>query len=205
MDDPSIAAWLAEADGEAPADGESPLVRLPTAMRQEFKDPLGPIYTDPASLVADAALPVIAVGDIVTYHLLQAGHQPAVAVVDGKTKRETVDASIWAAIDGFDSHHRVRNPQGTLSVALVETLGETVEQAAAAPDTSRIVLVKGEEDLAALPVLVTAPLGASLVYGQPEEGMVLTTVDERQRADALDRLERMDGDNERLHRHLGLR
>jgi uncharacterized protein (UPF0218 family) len=99
----------------------------------------------------------------------------------------------------------VRNPQGTLSVALVETLGETVEQAAAAPDTSRIVLVKGEEDLAALPVLVTAPLGASLVYGQPEEGMVLTTVDERQRADALDRLERMDGDNERLHRHLGLR
>ena len=66
------------------------LLELPADLRSELKDPLGPIYQDADELLAAAGEPVVAVGDIVTYHLLEAGYYPALALVDGKTKRERV-------------------------------------------------------------------------------------------------------------------
>ncbi|MFC6726763.1 DUF359 domain-containing protein, partial [Halobium palmae] len=50
------------------------------------------------------------------------------------------------------------------------------------------------EDLATLPAIVAAPLGASVVYGQPDQGMVHVPVTEETKAEARDLLARMDGD-----------
>ncbi|MFW6045239.1 MAG: DUF359 domain-containing protein, partial [Natronomonas sp.] len=55
----------------------------------------------------------------------------------------------------------------------------------------------GEEDLAALPAILASPDGAGIVYGQPDEGMVLATVDDDLRTFARELMERMDGDTER--------
>ena len=65
-------------------------------------------------------------------------------------------------------------------------------------DEPRVLLVDGEEDLATLPAVLAAPDGASVVYGQPGEGMVLVTVTDavRERFDAL--VDRLDGDPDRL-------
>ncbi|PSP93015.1 DUF359 domain-containing protein [Halobacteriales archaeon QS_1_68_44] len=144
------------------------VVELPDSLRGELKEPLGPVYTDAGDLLDDASGPVVAVGDIVTYHLLSAGYFPRVALVDGKTERERVDREVLDAIEGFDHRLEVENP------------------------------LQGEEDLAALPAVLTAPDGASVVYGQPGEGMVLATVDGALRARCRELLERMDGDYERL-------
>ena len=46
------------------------------------------------------------------------------------------------------------------------------------------VLIDGEEDLLAIPAIEAAPLGSALYYGQPGEGVVVVTVDERARASA---------------------
>jgi hypothetical protein len=169
------------------------VVELPEEMRQELKEPLGPVYTEAEVLLAEATEPIIAVGDIVTYHLLTAGYQPDVALVDGKTKRERVEREVLDAIDGFDHQIEVENPAGTLTEELLEALVDAIER----PGTV-VITVVGEEDLAALPAIVTAPDGASVVYGQPNEGMVLAVVEEGLRIDCRNLLEKMDGDYTRV-------
>ncbi len=160
-------------------------------MRAAFKEPLGPVYEDATGLLTDTGRPVIAVGDVVTAHLRAAGHVPAVAVVDGKTKRETVSEEIAAALSDEDARVPVENPAGTLTTELLVALSDAV--AASEPS---VLHVAGEEDLATLPALVLAPDGASVVYGQPDEGMVAVDATET-RAEAQKLLGRMDGDTER--------
>jgi uncharacterized protein (UPF0218 family) len=65
-------------------------------------------------------------------------------------------------------------------------------------DNPTTILVDGEEDLVALPAIVAAPEGASVVYGQPDEGMVHVQVTDDHRTDMRDLLERFEGDTERF-------
>ncbi|WP_254840018.1 GTP-dependent dephospho-CoA kinase family protein [Natronomonas marina] len=169
------------------------VLELPDSLRGELKEPLGPVYTDAEVLYGDATAPIVAVGDIVTYHLLEAGHRPDVALVDGKTKRERVEREILDAIDGFDHRIEVENPPATLTEELLSALVDAVGR-----EGSVVITVRGEEDLAALPAVVAAPDGASVVYGQPDEGMVLASVDEELRVRCRELLAAMDGDYDRL-------
>jgi uncharacterized protein (UPF0218 family) len=165
------------------------MLSLPSALRDSFKQPFGPVYADAAALLEDAGRPVIAVGDVVTYHLLTAGHRPAVAVVDGRTEREAVDAEIRETLSDPDHSHEVANEPGRLAEPLLTALADAV--AAADPVT---VVVDGEEDLATLPAVLVAPNGATVVYGQPGEGMVRVAVTPDVKAEMRSLLERMDGD-----------
>lgn len=174
------------------------VVSLPEALRTELKEPLGVVYVDTDALLAETTGPVIAVGDVVTYHLLTAGHRPDVALVDGKTERTAVDGEIAEAIGGFDHQLTATNPPATLTASLLGALVDAIDTPG-----SVVVTVDGEEDLAALPAVLAAPDGATIVYGQPGEGMVLATVDEALRARCRDLLGRMDGDVERLRTILG--
>ena len=178
------------------------MLRLPDSLRDAFKEPFGPVYTDTDELLAavdeTAATaptdiddpPLIAVGDVVTHHLLDAGRQPDVAVIDGKTERETVGDAVEATLaDPAGSIRRVANPPAELSEAMLVALRAAIE----APEPVRIV-VDGEEDLATLPALVAAPRGSSVVYGQPGDGMVHVAVTEAQANDARRLLGEFDGD-----------
>jgi hypothetical protein len=169
------------------------VLSLPDSLRDAFKDPLGSIETDAEVLVGDVSGPLIAVGDVVTYHFERIGHTPDVAVVDGLTERDAVDGEVARTLEASDATPReATNPAATLSEAMLRTLREAYE--AAEPT---VIDVDGEEDLVALPAIAIAPEGASVVYGQPGEGMVHVRVGDevRERARAL--LERMDGDHER--------
>jgi len=185
------------------------MLTLPNSMRDAFKEPLGPVTTDADELLAAAAetrgervaadAPVIAVGDVVTYHLREAGRVPDVALIDGKTEREAVDAEIESALaSAEDRRIRVENPAASLSASLLAALGEALS--AAEPV---IVEVTGEEDLAALPAILAAPDGASVVYGQPGEGMVRVAVTPESRAEARELFEALDGDVEAAYEALG--
>ena len=169
------------------------LAKLPPGMREELKEPLGAVYTDADALLAEAGEPIVAVGDIVTYHLLEAGRRPDVAVVDGKTKRERVEREVLGAIEGFDDRIDVANPQSTITDDLLEALASALEEPG-----STVVVVDGEEDLASLPAVVAAPEGASVVYGQPDEGMVLVPVEEGTRARCRELIEGMQSDYGRI-------
>lgn len=175
----------------------SVVLELPADLRDELKEPLGPIYTDTESLLSDAGTPLVAVGDIVTYHLLDAGYTPTVALVDERTKREAVDADVRDAVVGagstsaFDHRIEVDNPPATLTDALLTALVEGLAEAG-----TTLIHVDGEEDLAALPAVLAVPDGASVVYGQPGEGMVLVTADDATRQRVRSLVRAMDGDSD---------
>ncbi len=172
------------------------LVTLPAEMRGRLKEPMGPLFTDAERLLAEAGDPLVAVGDVVTYHFERAGVVPDVAVVDGLTKREEVEDRVAegvARLGGETREVRVENPAGAISRELVDALREAIVD----PEPTLLV-VEGEEDLVTLPAIVAAPLGASVVYGQPDEGMVLADVTDDAKAEMRDLLSRMDGDTDAL-------
>jgi len=185
------------------------MLTLPESLRDAFKEPLGPVTTDADELLAGAAetraervapdAPIIAVGDVVTYHLREAGRVPDVALIDGKTEREAVDAAIESALSAADARRiAVENPAAALSAELLAALREALSDA-----DPVIIEVTGEEDLAALPAILTAPDGASVVYGQPGEGMVRVPVTPESRAEARELFEALDGDVEAAYEALG--
>ena len=175
-----------------PADRDDQLLVLPDDLRHELKEPMGPIETDADRLLEAVDGPLIAVGDVVTYHFLQAGRRPDVALVDGRTKRSAVDEEIREAVTEGASIE-VRNPPAELGAPVVRAL-----RRALSTDEPTTILVDGEEDLVALPAIVAAPEGASVVYGQPDEGMVHVKVADDHRAEMRDLLERFEGDTERF-------
>ena len=159
---------------------------LPPSARDAFKEPLGPVFEDVAPLLADHDGPVIAVGDMVTYHLLCADHQPTVAVLDGRSEREAVSPDVSAALDGLVPDSVVPNAPGTLSAELVAAL------VGAARGDGGVIVVEGEEDLAVLPAVLAAPEGSLVVYGQPGEGMVRVEVTPAARERARTLFEKLD-------------
>ena len=179
-----------DADGDAGAGGQ--LLVLPDELRHELKTPMGPIETDADVLLEGVEGPLVAVGDVVTYHILQTGRAPDVALVDERTKRETVDAEIRDTVtEAVDVE--ATNPPAELSADVIETLVDALER-----EEPTTILVDGEEDLVALPAIIAAPDGASVVYGQPDEGMVHVVVDDEVRQEVRALLERFEGDQERF-------
>ncbi|WP_299235790.1 GTP-dependent dephospho-CoA kinase family protein [Natronomonas sp.] len=169
------------------------LAKLPQSMRSELKEPLGEIHTAAETLLEAAGDPIVAVGDIVTYHLIGAGRRPDVAIVDGKTKRERVERSVREAIEGFDERIDVANPQSTITDDLLEAMASAM--AIAGPV---VIVVDGEEDLASLPAVLATPDGGTVVYGQPDEGMVSVPVGADSRTRCRNLIERMQSDPERI-------
>lgn len=149
--------------------------RLPGDKRHFFKVPFGQLFSEFCDLLPQiAGREVYTVGDIVTRNALECGVFPAIAVVDGHTMREPCETTP----DVFQRIIRAKNPPGTLTDELICAL----EDAVASPPA--LLVVEGEEDLAVIPLILTAPLGGVVLYGQPGEGVVLSVIDEAAREKA---------------------
>ena len=184
------------------------MLELPETLRGELKEPLGEIYTDPDALLAavdehadttattDASSPparLLTVGDVVTATLADAGRQPDIAVIDGRTEREPIDPAVEATLADLAGRRlSVTNPPATVSEPLLTTLRE----AATSTERPVTISVDGEEDLVALPAILASSDGASVVYGQPGEGMVHVPVRSAVRTTARELLAEFDGDTD---------
>lgn len=142
--------------------------RLPEAERSSLRRPFGRVYPDIRALLPHIrGRTVYAVGDVVTYNLLRVGMVPRIAVIDGHTMRAPCTRVPELP------HRRIvaRNPAGTISDDLVRAIRDAVS------DPPALIFVEGEEDLAVLPLVLAAPEGVVILYGQPGEGVVLREVD----------------------------
>ena len=116
--------------------------------------------------------PIIAVGDVTVKALQDLGSPADIALIDGKTKRQEwlfaskIDHSI------YDTKRSCLNPPGQLSIDLFETCTNAISDWNEGKRTC-IIEVDGEEDLAPLLLHPLAPLGAVVLYGQPNRGVVL--------------------------------
>lgn len=169
------------------------ILRLPEANRDAFKEPLGPIYTDVDALLGVSGDPIIAVGDVVVATLLEAEITPAVAIVDGQTKRAPVDADVLDLHDTIEPAITCVNPPATLTRSLLVAIAEAMSMT-----TPVKIVVDGEEDLAVIPAILAAPPGATVVYGQPDEGMVAVEVTDEVVAQITSKLRFLEGSTEEL-------
>lgn len=154
------------------------MLKLPDEVRPLLKRPLGQLFPNVTATIERLRQlhppRLIAVGDVVTAELLEAGLRPDVAVVDMKVMRLPADEKTKRAVETFEAKVvRVKNQAGTITPELREAL-----EAAKLP---LIIVIEGEEDLATLPAVLSAPIGSAVVYGQPDEGLVLVEVTEPKR------------------------
>jgi len=163
--------------------------RLPESLRAELRKPFGKVVnsTELIAGLSNRKDLLISVGDDCSYALIKNGITPDVVVYDLKIKRKDVIGNVREVLSKFDDGEIiVHNPPGVIMDELVESVKDALEKGKGK------ILVKGEEDLAALVVMMYAPNGTLLVYGQPDEGAVLVEMDENVRCRAVRAFESME-------------
>jgi len=168
---------------------------LPENLRDKLKNPLGRLYKGNGLECVRAmeedlrqASKVAAVGDMTAYYLLDGSVMPDLLVVDMKTKRAHVSSDVLKSLE-HDSYRvvKVDNPPSTLTDELIDAIRSSL----AGTDKVKII-VRGEEDLATLPVILYAPIGSAVVYGQPNEGSVLVKVTPDKKVQIKNLMEKME-------------
>ncbi|NLA39508.1 MAG: DUF359 domain-containing protein [Methanomicrobiales archaeon] len=144
------------------------MLRLPETHRDLLKLPFGTLYREISELLPwIEGRPIYAVGDVVTHNLVRAGIIPDIAIIDGYTMRTPCNRSPLLQARRITA----KNPPGTITDELVVAIGDAIG------DPPGVILVDGEEDLAVIPLVIAAPPGSAVLYGQPGEGVVLRIVD----------------------------
>ncbi len=157
---------------------------LDEALRAELQKPFGDLCSKERCKEKLTAFKIIlTVGDITTYRLLKLGIVPDVCIVDSIAMREPVSDAVRDTINAdARTIYKVDNPAGMISSQLIDAVRRAVT-AITRHERTRIV-VRGEEDLAVIPAVMEAPEGAAVVYGQPNEGMVIVAVTAEKRRSA---------------------
>lgn len=162
---------------------------LPSHLRKELKEPLGELVNkvEKSSLRNEV---VICVGDRASERILKLGLSPKICIYDGKIKRKEVEIS--PAIKNFDAKEfQVKNPAGRLNKEVFQRISQGLKS-----KNSVKIHVEGEEDLCALAAIHLSPLNFIVVYGQPDEGLVVVKVDKEIKEKVGKFLEEMKKENE---------
>jgi uncharacterized protein (UPF0218 family) len=156
-------------------------------MREELGKPIGKLVSAWSLRKHIEGSPrVICVGDVVTITLLQMKLEPDVAVFDYKTQRSE-DYKAKERISKMSGRLvRVENPPAKITRALWKAVREAVN----AKERIKIE-VTGEEDLAALVAIATAPDGAHVIYGLPKRGLMVVEVNGETKGLAAAAIKRM--------------
>jgi GTP-dependent dephospho-CoA kinase len=128
---------------------------------------------------------VISVGDCTTDRLLSFDIIPDILVIDGIERRAKRSDGLHSKIMTVKELH-CSNPPGSVSKEAFFVLC----QALAMPGPIKVI-VNGEEDMLALPIIAIAREKAAVLYGQPLEGMVVVNVNSEMQIKAKNLMERI--------------
>ena len=149
-------------------------MQLPDDLRDQLKNPLGNLVSDndpnkeniikkiPAESV------IITVGDRTTENMLQLGLKPQIQIIDGLEKRNQRTVPVD---DTINTNLSCKNPPGEITEESIQVI-----QKAFSCESPVRITVDGEEDLLVLPVCIHAPKNSIVMYGQPNEGLVIVTI-----------------------------
>ncbi len=147
---------------------------LPENLRKELKIPLGKLIPNNSPEKEDyirkiySEKVIITVGDATSELLLQMGLIPLLHIIDGQEKRKK---RIPPLADGINTEITVKNNSGEISSECFNLVKSIFEE----KPPIRLV-VDGEEDLLVLPVCLFAPENSVVMYGQPNEGLVIAEI-----------------------------
>lgn len=160
-------------------DWEGAVLKMHTRAEPELKTPMGTLYKGPEATPEVAMLSaleeintdetiLIAVGDVTVSTLLDLDVVPDIGFIDGQTKRQALPTDQHVDLSAFTHVLHASNPAGVLTPSLRQAVAH-----AAVLEEPVAVVVDGEEDLAPLFVHLHVPLHAVVLYGQPNEGVVV--------------------------------
>ena len=163
---------------------------LPDDLRAILKEPIDKLVDERGLLkLLKKEKYIVSVGDQVTYTLLKHNIEPVFCIVDFKIKREHSPSDIKNMIQSFGKKNVViRNPPGCISDDLwnaIETAYDDLEKG------SLLIVVEGEEDLAALPAIFLAPKDVTIIYGLPNKGVVVVKSTEENKRKVKEILDKM--------------
>ncbi len=147
-------------------------MKLPENLRKALKNPIGILVKDQnvsrATLLhfLSADSYIITVGDATTEKMLYFNIIPSLQIVDGLEKRAKRKPPQSSATKLFCD-----NPAGQITQQSIDT----IRNAFGLKPPLQIV-VNGEEDLLVIPACIYAPQNAIVLYGQPNEGLVVVRV-----------------------------
>lgn len=145
-------------------------MKLPDSLRDELKIPLGILLRDASKQSIQSHMPkdpfIITVGDATTEKMFSFGLNPSLSIVDGFEKRQKRDIP-----PGSITKMYCDNPAGEVTAQSVDVIKDALESKSPVQ-----IVVNGEEDLLVLPACVHAPQNAVVLYGQPNEGLVIVKV-----------------------------
>ena len=149
-------------------------MQLPDDLRDQLKNPLGNLVSDNdpnkeniiKKISAESVL--ITVGDKTTENILQLGLKPQIQIIDGLEKR---NQRIVPTDDTINTKLSCKNPPGEIT----EESMQIIKKAFSSEPPVRII-VDGEEDLLVIPACIFAPKNSVVMYGQPNEGLVIVTI-----------------------------
>ncbi|QQG43888.1 MAG: pantetheine-phosphate adenylyltransferase [Candidatus Roizmanbacteria bacterium] len=155
------------------------------SLRKDLRRPLGfVVYQKNKSLLETAQVAineikklkpvmVISVGDIISASLKKMGLTPDLTIIDLRSKRK----SLVSEKKLIKFKNRLTNKPGSLNYKTTSFLRSRIKRMIY-EDKKNQILIKGEEDLLALPAVFFAPLNSVVVYGQFDLGIVLIKVTE---------------------------
>lgn len=128
---------------------------------------------------------VIAVGDVICYTLIKAGKTPNICVIDRKTQRKEVNVGIDPS--KFSKTYQVKNPAGHITLEAIKTLNKALKEAVE-ENLKVLIVIDGEEDLLALPLIKEAPNKTCVFLGMPNVGVGVVEVNQQERKNAEETL-----------------
>ena len=149
-------------------------MHLPENLRNKLKIPLGRLIknNDPEKVQIIKQIYteniVITIGDATSEMLIKLGLIPFLQIVDGKEKRHERELPVDSSV--VTNLHCV-NPAGELTQQSIDTIKKSFNSK---PPIR--ILVDGEEDLLVLPACLFSPENSVVMYGQPNEGLVIVRI-----------------------------
>ena len=142
--------------------------------------------TSPDSLLDSDYIATI--GDICTLKIFDEIREPELCIIDMKTKRDTpLDVTQKDKMEKIGKRRiNVDNKAGTISKELWASIDEAIKT-----HINTKIVVNGEEDLATLAVISMVKIGAKVIYGMPDKGMVVVDVNQQEKKRANSFLKRM--------------
>jgi len=149
-------------------------VKLPDNLREQLKIPLGLLLLESDATkkniqkhISENSF-IITVGDRTTEKMIEFGLIPSLQIIDGQEKR--IKHDIPKSFD-ISTTLTCENPAAEITDQSIETIKK-----AFASHTPVRITVNGEEDLLVLPVCIYAPENSVVMYGQPNEGLVIVKI-----------------------------
>ncbi|RLI88562.1 MAG: DUF359 domain-containing protein [Candidatus Altiarchaeales archaeon] len=163
-------------------------LRLPKHLRKKLKKPLGHLISSIDELEIDSET-IICVGDKTSEEVLKRGIKPKICVYDGKIKRRGI--KIPAVIKKFAAKEiEIKNPPGSLTEESFNAVDFALKS-----ESNFKIKVDGEEDLITLVVIDLAPLNSLVLYGQPDEGVVVVPADNKNKIKVRNMLKEMENED----------